>query len=225
MKMLRARKLGNFPRTVQTKTAACRNGNTVRCASHEARDYSRARNHVGRASRGENAMATSGNHIFESLFQIGCRIKGAVKGDFKGMGQLDECASALNIDGAAVEEYAEDDTGSANTPNVPDFVAHRSEGGDIVMKVPGMGAHHHVNWNPALADRLLDERVRRRQAIHLKRSAKFDAIRAAFLCSEACFKSFGTQFEYHRRSHGSSSRCSDPNAALKPRAWSTLTVM
>lgn len=170
-------------------------------------------------------MATSGNHIFQSLFQMGCRIKGAMKGDFKGMGQSDECASALDIDGAAVEKYAENHTGSANAPNVPDFVVHGSEGGDIVMKVPGLGAHHHVNGNSALADRLLDERVRRRQAIHLKCGAKFDAIRAAFLRREACFKSFGTQFEYHRRSHDSCSRCSDPNAALKPRAWSTLTVM
>lgn len=198
MKMLRTRKPGNFPRIVETKAAANRNSNTVGCAFHEARDHSRARDYVGSASRGENAMATSGDHIFQRLFQMRCRINGAVKGDFKGMGQLDECASAFNIDGAAVEKYAENHTGSADTPNVPNFVAHGSEGGDIVMKASGMGTHHHVNGNPVAADRLLDERVRRCETIHLKCSAKFDAIRAAFLPSEACFQSFGTQFEYHR---------------------------
>jgi len=203
VKMLRTRKLGNFPRIAETKAAANRNGNTVRRAFHEARDHSIARDYVGSASRGENAMATSGNHIFQCLFQMGCRIKGAVKGDFKRTGQLDERASAFNIDGAAVEKYAENHTGSANTPNVLDFVAHGSEGRDIVMKVPGTGTHHHVNRNFAVAHSLLDERVRRCEAIHLKCSAKFDTIRAAFLPSEACFQSFGTQFEYHRMAQDS----------------------
>jgi len=157
--MPRASAPGNLPRIVETKAAAYRNGNTVRSAFHKASQHRRTGNHVGSAPGSENAMAPCGNHVLQSLFQIRCRIKGAMKGDFEGMGHLDECASTFNIHGAVDEKYAKNDTGSANTANVLNLVAHGREGGGIVMKALGMGAHHHVNGNPAAADGLLDERV------------------------------------------------------------------
>jgi len=193
--MLRACKPGNFPRIVETKAAACRNSDAVRSTGNETGEHRRTGDYVGSASRGENAMAASGNHILQSLSQIGCRIKRTVKGDFKRMGELDECASAFNIHGSAVKKHAENDTGRAHTANELDLLAHRGEGGGIVMKALSMGTHHHVNGNLAAVDGLLDEGMRWCEAIHFKRGAKFHSIGPALLCSQASFQSFGTQFE------------------------------
>ena len=82
--MVGVRAQGNLPRIVKTKAAANRNGNAARSAFREASQRGRTGNHVGGASGGKNAMATSGNHIFQCLFEIGCCIKGAVKGDLRG---------------------------------------------------------------------------------------------------------------------------------------------
>ena len=224
MKMARTSAPGNLARVVETKTAAYRNGNTVSSAFHEASEHRRTGDYVGSASRGENAMATSGNHILQSLLQIGCGIKGAMKGDFEGLGQFDECASTLNIDGVVGEKYTENDTGSANTASVLNLLAHGGEGGSIVMKAVGMGAHHHVNGNPAVADGLLDERVRRCEAVHLKRGAKFYAICAAFLRGAACFHCFSAKFKYDQTAQASCPRCIESNATLTPAALSTLTA-
>ena len=66
------------------------------------------------------------------------------------------------------------------------------------MKALGMRTHHDVNRNPTVVDRLLDERVRRSEAVHFKRGAKLDAICAAFLRGKAGFHCFSTQFKYHQ---------------------------
>jgi hypothetical protein len=198
MKMACTSTPGDLARVVKTEAAAYRNGDSVSGAFHEASEHLRACGHVGSASRGQNAMAASGNHVLKSPFQISSGIKGAVKRDFKGMGELDELASTFNIDGAVGEKCAENDARGANTAHVLNLIAHGRECGGIVMKALGMRAHHDVNRNPAVVDGLLDERVRRCEAVHLKRGAKLDAICAAFLRGEAGFHCFSTQFKYHQ---------------------------
>ena len=222
--MARARAPGNLPRIVETKTAAYRNGNTVRSAFHKASQHRRTGNHVGSAPGSENAMAPCCNHVLQSLFQIGCRVKGAMKSDFEGVGQFDERASTFNIHGAIGEKYAKNDSGSANSASVLNLVAHGREGGGIVMKALAMGAHHHVNGNPAVADGLLDERMRRCEAVHVKRSAKFYTICAAFLCGKACFHGFSAKLEYDQMAQNTFPRSIDPKANLAPSARSPLTV-
>ena len=222
--MVGVRAQGNLSRIVKTKAAANRNGNAARSAFHEASQHGRTGNHVGSASGGKNAMATSGNHIFQCLFEIGCCIKGAVKSDFEGASLLDECARALDIDGAAGEKCAEHDTGSAGTANGVNLIAHDREVGGIVTKSTGAGAHHYVNGSLALTYGLLYERVRRREALHFKRGAKFHTVCAAFLRGEAGFDCFRAQFEYHQTAQGSPLCVIDPNAAFPAVARSTLTL-
>lgn len=224
MKVPGVRTLGNLPRVMDAKAAACGNGNTVRSAFHKAREHRRTGDHVGSASGGENAMATSGNHIFQSLAEIGRCIEGAVKGDLEGMGQSHQGASAFNIDGAIAEEHAENSAGSANTANVFNLLAHAREGGGIVIKAIRMGANHYVNRNPAVIDCPFDQRARRREAVPLERGAEFNAIGAAHLRSEARLHRFSTQFEYHQIAPGSFPCSVVPNATLVPAAQSSLTV-
>ncbi len=214
MKMVSVRAQGNLSRIVKTKAAANGNDNAAGSTFQEASEHGGTGNHVGGASGGENALATRGNHIFQSLFEIGSFIKGAVKGDFEGISQLHECASTLNIDGAAREKYAENDTGSAGTANGLNLIAHDREVGGVVAKSSSTMAHHNVNGNPALTHGLLYERARRRETIHFKRGAKFYAIRAACLCGEACFDCFRAQFEYHQTAQRSLLRAIGPNAAF-----------
>ena len=198
MKMTCTSTPGNLARVVETEAAAYRNDDAIRSAFHEASEHRRTGGHIGSASRGENTMAASGNHVLKSPFQIRCGIKGAVKGDFEGMGEPDQCASTFNIHGAVGEKCAENDAGGAHTAHILNLVAHIRECGGIVMKVLAMGTHHDVNRNSAVVDGLLDERARRCEAVHLKRGAKFDAISAAFLRGEAGFHCFSAQFKYHQ---------------------------
>jgi hypothetical protein len=211
MKMPRAGALGNLPRIMKPKTAPRRNNNAVGSADYKSSKHRRAGDNVSSAPGGENAMTTGSNHVFQSLLQIRRGIKGSVKSDFEGIGQLNECASALNVDRAVSEKHAENHTGGANTPHVANLLAHRGKGSGIVMKARGMGAHHHVDWNSALTDGLLDERVRRCKAVHLKGGAKLDAVCAALLPSSACCNGFSAQFEYRQIAHRSLLRSNDPN--------------
>src|SRR5580658_2783364 len=134
MKMACAGTPGNLARVVETKAAAYRNDDTVRGAFHESSEHCRTGGHIGSASRGENAMAASGDYVLKSLFQIGCGINGAVEGDFEGMGELDERASTFNIHGAVGEKCAENDAGGPNTAHVLNLAAHVRECGGIAME-------------------------------------------------------------------------------------------
>lgn len=169
-------------------------------------------------------MAACGNHIFQCMFQIGCRIEGAVKGDFEGVGQLNKLTCAFNVDGAVGEQYTKNDAGSADAAKVLNFVAHGRKCRRIVGKAIGVGAHHYVNGNPASTHGLLDERMRRRKTVLVKRGAKLNAVRTALLRSEARFHGFRAQFEFHPIPPGHFSGSIDAGAAQFPAIQSSLTL-
>ncbi len=181
---------------MDAKAAAHGNGNAVRGTIDKASKHCGARNHIRSATGGENTMAASGDNILEGVLQIRSGIERPVECEFEWMRQLNECASTFHVNGAAGEEYTNNHTCGTDAPSIFNLLAHDGERHCVVIEASGVRPHQNVNGYFAGAHDTIDQRPRRREAVHRERGAELDAIRSTVLRGMACFKRLSRNFEY-----------------------------
>jgi hypothetical protein len=194
--MARTGEQSNLARIVQTQPSARGNSNAVGSKSYQMSEHCGACNHVGSATGGEDAMATSGDDIFEGALQIGSGIESPVESELERMSQLNKCTRAFDINRSVGGEHPHNDTSGPDAARIFNLLTDDGECSRVVVEAAGMRPHEDVNRYFAAAHGANAQRPRRSKTFHLERGTKLDAVGPAFLRGQACFKRFGTKFEY-----------------------------
>lgn len=196
--MPRAGDQSNLARIVQTQASARGNSNAVGGKSYQMSEHWGACNHIGSATGGQDAMATSGNDVFERAVKIGSRIECAVESEFERMSQFHKRAGAFYINSSVGGQHARNNAGGSDASRIFNLLTDDGECSRIVDEAAGMRPHEDVNRYSGAAHGANAQRPRRSKTIHLERGTKLDAVCSAFLRGETCFERLGAKFEYGR---------------------------
>ena len=150
---------------------------------------------IGRATRGEDAPATGTDNVFKRLGERGCAVEGAMEGDLKGRGQVDQLAGALDVDFAIGVQNAECEPTDAERFTVEEIFTNETELEVGVDEVAAPRTQQHIHGEAAGLHGAMNEGMSGCKAVNVQVGAELDACRAAFPGDQTGLKTFGAELK------------------------------
>lgn len=162
---------------------------------HELSERVCSGNDIGLTACGKDAVAASGDDVFEGLGE-GCGVvESAIKRDFERSCELNQLSGALHIDCGIGVKDADNEASDAHRFQMSQILLHHFEFSVGIFKIAGPGTQQDVDRETAIIKYDANQSVARRQAIFNQSRAEFDSVRTALLAGDAGLYAFGAELE------------------------------
>jgi hypothetical protein len=154
---------------------------------------------IGRAARGQQSPAAGYDDVLQGTLEINRFIEGAMEGDFKAIGAVNQPPHSLNVDLAICEQNSGDETAGAKRASALHLPLDQSELVAAINEATRTRTQQNIYRQIAALDCRSDHGRARRKAALLQGRTKLDAVRSPVARSHTGLCALSTEFEDNRR--------------------------